>query len=182
MYRELREAWKRELENVELEKLPTGFYSGIADYVRRLKEESRMLDKRTAKANLLKKELQNVKRMTRELIQSRHRKILNDGARGNEVQHDLLTPEEEAAYARISVFADMVSSLTAEILHGQAPKIDVTQEHKRDVLRFTKDVPAIVGADMKTYGPFKPEDVASLPVENAKMLVKQCLAHKITVG
>jgi len=32
---------------------------------------------------------------------------------------------------------------------------------------------------METYGPFKVEDVASLPVENAKILVKKGLAEKV---
>jgi len=35
---------------------------------------------------------------------------------------------------------------------------------------------------MKTYGPFKAEDVASLPIENANVLVKQGLAEKIEVS
>ena len=39
-----------------------------------------------------------------------------------------------------------------------------------------------MGADMKSYGPFKVEDVASLPVENAKMLVKQGLAVQVEVS
>jgi len=182
MYRELREAWKHELESVELEKLSTDFYSGIADYVRRLKEESRMLDKRTVKANLLKKEMQNVRRMTRELIQTRYRKIINKGAKGQEVPRDVLTAEEQKIYARISPFTDTVSSFATEILRGRAPRVDVEQERRRDTLRFLKDVPAIIGADMKTYGPFKVEDIASLPVENAKILVKQGLAEKVGVN
>jgi DNA replication initiation complex subunit (GINS family) len=32
---------------------------------------------------------------------------------------------------------------------------------------------------MKTYGPFKAEDIASLPVENAKILIKQGLAERV---
>jgi len=51
MYDELYEVWKRELESSELEKLAPNFYSKIADYMRKLKEECRMLDKRTVKAN-----------------------------------------------------------------------------------------------------------------------------------
>jgi DNA replication factor GINS len=47
------------------------------------------------------------------------------------------------------------------------------------ILRFLKEIPAIVGADMKTYGPFKPEDIASLPVENAKVLIKQGVAVEV---
>ena len=47
---------------------------------------------------------------------------------------------------------------------------------RRVVLRFLKDVPAIIGADMKTYGPFSTEDVASVHIDNARILVKQGLA------
>ena len=35
---------------------------------------------------------------------------------------------------------------------------------------------------MKTYGPYVAEDVASLPAENAKMLVKQGLAVSVEVS
>jgi DNA replication initiation complex subunit (GINS family) len=34
---------------------------------------------------------------------------------------------------------------------------------------------------MKAYGPFKAEDVASLPIENARILIKQGLAEKVNV-
>ena len=40
-------------------------------------------------------------------------------------------------------------------------------------------MPAIVGADLKTYGPFNPEEVASLPLENAEILAKGKAALKI---
>ncbi|MGE5188400.1 MAG: hypothetical protein ACM3JE_05170, partial [Betaproteobacteria bacterium] len=53
---------------------------------------------------------------------------------------------------------------------------------KRLTLRFTKSIPAIMGADMKSYGPFIAEDVASLPEVNAKMLVKQGLAVMVEVS
>jgi len=43
-------------------------------------------------------------------------------------------------------------------------------------VRFLKEVPAIVGADIKTYGPFKEGDIVELPKENAEVLVKQGLA------
>ena len=39
-------------------------------------------------------------------------------------------------------------------------------------VRFLKEVPAIVGADMKVYGPFKEGDVVELPKPNAEAFVK----------
>ena len=46
---------------------------------------------------------------------------------------------------------------------------------KRVIVRILKDIPALIGSDMQSYGPFLIEDVASLPSENAKLLVKQGL-------
>jgi DNA replication factor GINS len=179
MYDELYKAWKLELENVELEKLPPDFYSRVAEYMRRLKEESRMLDKRTLKTSLLNKEMQNAKRMVHELIQTRYRKITRKAARGAQISQDILTPEEKTIYSQVSPFAEAVQTLIKEIVRGHAPKVKIEMEHQRAAVRFLKDVPAIIGADMKTYGPFKIEDVAALPGENTKILIKQGLAEKV---
>jgi DNA replication factor GINS len=96
-------------------------------------------------------------------------------------------------------FADAYQRFAKDILQGQIVKVAVAAadsradlkieskveplvSHKRVALRFVKSIPTIIGADMKTYGPFVAEDVASLPVENAKMLVKQGLAVSIEVS
>jgi len=55
----------------------------------------------------------------------------------------------------------------------------VKEKPRTMILRFVKEIPAIIGADMKTYGPFRPEDIASLPIENAKILVKQDVAVEV---
>ena len=179
MYNELYEIWKRELERVELERLPLDFYSKIADYLRRLREESRMLDKRTVKASLLKKETQNVKDMVRDLIRTRYKKLVRKTVKGEKVQSNVLTVEEKKIYTGFSPLTEAYRGFAKSILRGYVPKVEVEQELKRAVLRFLKDVPSIIGADMKTYGPFKVEDVASLPIENAKILIKQGLAEKV---
>jgi DNA replication factor GINS len=182
MYEELFRAWKQELENKDLTSLPSDFYARAADYVRRLGEESRMLDKRTAKANLLKKETQNAKRMIRELIQARYRKLVKKAAKGERFPPDVLTTEEERIFAGVYAFSDVYQSLKKEVLQGRRPTVKNEQEHKRAVLRFVEPVPAIIGADMKPYGPFQAEDVASVPVDNARILVKQQLAKRIESG
>ena len=181
LYDELYDAWKRELENTELEKLLSDFYSRVADYLRRLKEEGRMLDKRTVKARLLKDEMQNVKRMVHELIQTRYRKLVKKAAKGERIPSGFLTTEEKKIYASVLPVAEAYHSLAENILRGHAQKVNVEQNRKNAVLRFLKKVPEIIGADMKTYGPFKIEDVASLPLDNSKILVKQGLAERVEV-
>jgi len=182
MYNELYEAWKRETESSELGKLPPDFYANVAEYLRKLREEGRMLDKRTVKANLLSKEMQNVKRMVHEVVQSRYRKLVKKVAKSEKVPSEFLAAEEERICQGVLPFAEAFQNFAREILRGHTSKVSLEQERRKPVLRFLKDVPAIVGADMKTYGPFKVEDVASLPVENAKILIKQGLAEKIEIS
>jgi DNA replication factor GINS len=181
MYDELYKIWRCEFESVELTTLSPDFYSRIADYLRSIKKESRMLDKRTVKARLLKSEMQKVKRMVRELIRIRYGKLVTKVTEGEKIPSDILTVEEERIYTGLSRFAEVHRSFAKSILRGQVPK-NVEQKNKRVALRFFKAVPAIIGADMETYGPFRVEDVASLPIENAKILVKQGLAEKIEVN
>jgi DNA replication factor GINS len=140
-----------------------------------------MLDKRTVKARLLKSEMRNVKRMVHELIQARYRKLIKGLAKGEKIPPSFLTIEEKKIYTGVPPLADAYQSFAKSLLRGYTLKADVEQKHKRAVLRFLKEVPAIIGADMETYGPFKVEDVASLPVENAKILVKQSLVERVEV-
>ena len=182
MYDELYRAWKSETEKTELEKLSADFYPKIADYMTKLREEGRMLDKRTMKTNLIKKESQNSRAMIERLIQTRYRKILAKMARGEDIAQDIMTPEERQIYSKASPFSEVVRSFAKEIIRGQTLKTKIETEHRRTTLRFLKEVPAIIGADIKTYGPFKVEDVASIPAENSRILMKQSLAEKLEIN
>jgi len=182
VYSKLYETWKQELQSVEPEKLPPDFYSNIAHYLKKLKEEGRMLDKRTVKARLLRDETRNARRMLRELLQARYRKLIKRASAGDEVTSGILTSEEEKILKAVVPLAEAYRSLTQNLFHGRLPQKDVECKRRTTVLRFLKDVPGIIGADMKPYGPFKAEDVASLPFENAKILVKQGLAEEIAVS
>ncbi len=178
MYDELYEVWRRELENADLVKIPSDLYSRLADYFRRLREEGRMLDKRTVKAKLLAKERQNIRFMASELIRTRYKKLIKQVTYGKKVPFDVLTTEEKVLLD-IPNYSEAFKSFIDNIFKGHVQQIDVLPKHKRTVLRFVKDIPAIIGADMKTYGPFKIEDIASVPAENAKILVKQGMADNV---
>ena len=167
------------MQNPELQKLPEGFYSKVAEYSRKLREESRMLDKRTVKARLLRSESQNVQRMLRELTRSRYKKLLKIATGGEKVPSEFLTEEEDKLLTRVSPLAEAYRVFAAGLLKGQLMKMTVQQQEGLVALRFLEEVPAIIGADMKPYGPFKAEDIASLPLENAKVLIKQGLTEKV---
>ncbi len=50
---------------------------------------------------------------------------------------------------------------------------------KKMTVRFLQDVDELVGADLEKYGPFKAQDVATIPYENAHALFTKDAAIKI---
>lgn len=179
MYNELYEVWKRELDNTELQRLPADFYFRITQYLKKIKEESRMLDRKNVRARLLRIETQNVKRIVRELAKARYEKIIRKVNANEKVPLDVLADEEKEIYMGVTPTAEAYQSFMKSLLQGYLSKIKGDQKHKRVVLRFLKGIPAIVGADLKTYGPFRVEDLASLPAENAKIMIRQGLAQRV---
>jgi len=189
MYDELYAAWRLEIENGELGTLPPDFYIRIANYLRRIKEEDKMQDKKTVRTNLLESEKTNAQRMTKDLLRIRYRKLLKIVESGRKVPTDSLTAEEKKLYAGVAPSAEFYGKFVAEIVEGHimkeevlnAPVSEPPMVHVRMTLRFLKPVPSIIGSDMKSYGPFQVEDVGSVPIENAKILIKQGLAKAIEV-
>jgi len=181
MYNELYEAWKREKDNAEIQPLPKDFYSKLAEYMRKIREEGRMLDEKTTKSRLLTHESKNVQKMVRELLLLRHEKTVKKVMAGEGPLEEGLTIEEEKLTKEVAPTFESYQALLKDILGGRLPQVASKEKPKKRVLRFLKEIPAIIGADMKTYGPFKPEDVASLPQENARTLVKQGVAVEVEV-
>jgi len=181
VYDELYEAWRKEKENAEVQLLPKDFFVRLAQYVKRLREEERMLDEKTTRARLLLRESKNVKKLCGELIQLRCEKALRKVMAGETVVKEGLTEDEEKLFREIVTSTESYQNFLKGVLSGRSPSVEVKERTNKRVLRFLQEIPAIIGADMKTYGPFKPEDVASVPAENARILVKQGLAVEVEV-
>jgi DNA replication initiation complex subunit (GINS family) len=49
------------------------------------------------------------------------------------------------------------------------------------LLRFIEDTPSLVGIDLINYGPFKKEDIAFIPSQNANILIFEKYAQKIEI-
>jgi DNA replication factor GINS len=190
MYNELYAAWRREVDEASLGSLPPDFYVRIADYLKRVREENRLSDKKSVKACLLDHEAKNVVLMLEELLWARYKKLLEAVSQNQKPLFESLTVEEAKMCESFTAFTSAYQKFTVDLLQSQTSqtaaqtvaKAETEVGHKRVTLRFTKNIPAIMGTDMKSYGPFLAEDVASLPVENAKVLVKQGLAVLVEVS
>ena len=140
--------------------------------------------------------MRNVNRIVRELLMTRYRKLARTIGETQKIPSDLLTSEEVKICEGFLPFAAAYQELIRNMMAGQTLTIKqagvtelaesveegIKHDSVRVVLRFLKAIPAIIGADMKTYGPFAAEDVASVPAENAKILVKQGFAAAIEVS
>jgi DNA replication initiation complex subunit (GINS family) len=183
MYEELYQAWKREKENRKLQVLPNDFYSVVSLYMKGLSEEQRMLDEHSVKTRLLAEELKYARRLISDLLYLRSRKILQETFIEGAKLDGILTVEEEVLCANIASFFKAFDKLAAAIISGRQPKVGETAlaKPKKILVRFLREIPAIIGTDMKTYGPFKPEDIAGLPMENVDALLKQGIVVKLEV-
>ena len=180
MYDLLYDAWLKEKKSIELQKLPKDFYVKIAEYIRKIRQEGRMLDRKSAKAKLISKELTNVRRLIDELVKLRFEKIIGHATSAKLAEHETLTFEEEKLFVGIKPPFESFQTALKGTVRGKTPKVEeIIAPTKRVLLRFLKEVPAIAGSDMQGYGPFSVEDVATLPIENAKVLLKRGVAMEI---
>ncbi len=182
-YTTLYEAWKKEKESRELQRLDKQFYAELSNHVRAHMEEAQMLDDKTLRARLATEENDKIERLFRDLMHTRCRKILDVASEGKSLSTDLLTLEEETIYKDFLSAAERVRDAERDILRGKAPKFKEAGDlkHKTILVRFLQDIPPIVGPDTRVYGPFKVEDVASLPCENAESLIKRGIAVRVDI-
>src|SRR5208337_3486818 len=103
--------------------------------------------------------------------------IVNAARDGTEISTNDLTDEEKRLVKHFN------ESLSNYKEHEKAKQGGSLAEDQADlsVVRFLDKVPEIVGVDLKIYGPYKKEDVGSLPNQNAQALIKQGLAKEIDV-
>jgi len=198
-YKILYESWRREKQRQEIQPLPEGFFSAMATYVIQLREQSRTIDKTTVKGKLVEKERDYVDNMLQDLDRLRLHKLVSAELNGTPIEPLNLTAEEKHLQVELRRLIAAHIQGMKQIIQGREPKyvapIDnppqVTPypqppskhsekgEDALKVVRFTQPLPAIMGVDMKTYGPFKAEDVASLPAQNADNLIRKGIAKLV---
>lgn len=178
MYNELYKAWKSEKQAELPQPLPSDFYRRANGYLKGLEADSSTSDVHALQGRLLQKEMEIARRLLNELKELRLGKIMSLAKTSAAINPQLLTEEEQAlansVSERITAFNKQGEDLQTRKT-GSAPETELT------VVRFLEDIPEIVGVDLKIYGPYKKEDVGSLPKDNARGLIKQGAAKLVEV-
>ena len=164
----------REIENKNVQEIPPNFYSSISDFIGKLKREEYDGVEGKVKNTLVS----TIAELTSLFLTTRLEKIssLKSIEYSNllDVEKFVIDAEEEIRERK-----EMIISAT---LNGKSKLLDsISGKHKTKsvVVRFLKGMDQIVGVDLEKYGPFKTEDVANIPYENAQALISKKLAVKV---
>ena len=156
-----------EMQSDALHQLPVDFYSRVAQYSQRLRRSAGTENSEVA-IRLIARQSQMLESMMRQLFNIRVKKA---SARSEFLR---LLPEERYVCSIEQSFQRRFSAFMDALSTGQPSFIELA--HKSDTtrnttVRFVKHVNELVGADLRRYGPFEPDDVASIPSANADILV-----------
>jgi len=174
MYYDILNAWKAEKSSIKLQKLPNDFYLNVAKYLHTLRQASKSAPNELSN-QILNGLLQNSLLLTLDIYQLRVNKILDVLKSGENLDESFLASEER------SLLKDMRSLIGkhVETLSNTLKSLTVTSEAGKVLVKMVQDVPSFVGIDLATYGPFKAEDVALIPKENAESLIRKGVAVKV---
>jgi len=177
-YRELYENWKKEKESENLQPTSVNFYIDLSQHIQNLIKYEKEQEDRTVKSELIKTELQITKQLTSDLFELRFKKMLYSIINNIPISVDILANDEKIIYRDLLNSLKDFNKIRGEVLEGPE---STKKEEKKILVRLLQAIPAIIGADMETYGPFKKEEITALPNENAEALIKRGIAVKVTI-
>ena len=93
-----------------------------------------------------------------------------------------LTDEERYVFEMSESSQDRLDEVLAAVVEGRPGLLDSLAERHRArtaTVRFLSDVDEFVGSDAGRYGPFRAEDVATVPYNNAEALVSSGAAARV---
>jgi len=164
----------RETENESIQEIDPGLYTLISDFIGKLKREE--YDNIEAK---IKDELVNITtNLTTLLLNIRLSKAKNS----ERLDFGNLLDEEKFVLDGEEELRERTEMILSATLNGRSRVLEtISQKNKTKslVIRFLKEIDQIVGADLEKYGPFKSEDIATLPYENAQALIAKKIAMKV---
>ena len=83
-------------------------------------------------------------------------------------------PEERYICSTAEGFERQLEAFGEAVASGQPSAVELAQRNEASrstTVRFLKHVDELIGLDLRRYGPFEPEDLASIPSANAYLLV-----------
>ena len=175
---ELVRVYREEKTSKELVELPDDFYQIVGRYVSQMGLELRRSN--ALRKELLEEELRSVVLMVQEVYFTRVFKAMGKVAHSQQAA-PLLERERDALSEIRQSLEKLRMDLIQPVVSGKV-EVAVPQDITHGLMLMLVEFrDKIVGADMRSYGPFAAGEIASLPSPNSDMLIRHGLARKITV-
>jgi DNA replication factor GINS len=167
----IRKIQREEMTEPKLSKIPEDFYQKAKNY---LEQKREIGEKKKDKSASL--EVKNVERLLEDIFNRRETKMLNHAiitVRTDIPPQNLIEDEKEFFESAVN----MLSTQRERVLNLLFKKTKLKQDFQK--IEFKDDVEEFIGVDLRKYGPFKKSEVAEIPKDNAKLLIKMKKAKKI---
>jgi len=180
---ELYRIWKIEKSESALQKIPQSFYSDVSRLLNDAKASCEATIHDRTQKSISEKEFKILRRLSMEIAKTRMKKIVDAVSFRQDVASGLLAQEETEFAKQLAIhigdYCRFIDGLVQTNSVSQEEVSSESVEAKLEVVRFLSDFPAIIGVDLRTYGPFKAEDIATLPSENASALISQGVVKQV---
>jgi DNA replication initiation complex subunit (GINS family) len=156
-----------ETQSNSLLPLPSNFYSSLSAYTQKLKRSAGSGASEVS-VNLIGTQAHMIESMVRQLLKLRTKKAME------QIALLQLLPEERYVCSAEQKFQQRFETMVRAVSAGQPSFVEFAHhsESQRNVtVRFVKHVNELVGLDMRHYGPFEADDVASIPAASADILI-----------
>ena len=182
----LRELLEAELSSVELTELDDDFYREFDSLIKALKLSAESSRERgeSVEERLYLAQLKIAEELMKEIIKLRLHKIVDLAVEGTIAE---MTDEERRIFRILRAFVEReelpdVGEELPEVEPEPGEAETPTKRPLREAYIVTAELPAILGPDLREYGPFKAWDMAVLPEEIGKVLVERDIAFKVKIS
>lgn len=165
----------REVENDSLQELKPNFYQSVSEFLGDLKKQEFDGVQDKIKDSMIS--------MTTELVSLLINARIHKVSRLKNHEVGNLLDEEKFIFDAYEQQHERTELILSATIHGRSKFLEsVSQKHKTRLVpvRFLQGIDEIVGADLERYGPFKVEDIATIPYENAQALIAKNAAAKVS--
>lgn len=184
LYKDINAAWAAETANDELQNLEDLRLSKMTEYLSKVRFAlTETPAEKQLQADMYTQEALNLEFMLKDLLMLRRNKIIRAAMAQRKPLGAMVLSEEEL-YNRLLRGFEGHSNFVREALTGM-PSSTMTrptdggevspQEDVVDyvIVRFLRSIDdSIIGIDERTYGPFKKEDLTTIPADNARVWLR----------
>lgn len=180
-YMELQRILRLEKKNPGLTKVDNDFYKNLREI---LTSPEITEDKETH---------ERISDIICQILTERKKKIINHALRIDDTPPLNSTKEEEDLFRKVATLLkkfdsevlELEKEIGTELTHHEEVAEKTIEEEKKENqqikedensfvrVRFLKAMPAFIGSDTKTYGPFEKDDEAKIPINTAKILLER---------